>query len=116
MDRGGARRLGGCITGVICTYISDLSRSRLRVNRVILTVRRQLPIYPDKQTISEPVGNSILCHKRTQADRALRTTTVSAFSGWTSERAKSLKCLGRQLQGKLARRELATEWGSLSRV
>ena len=36
MDRGGARRLGGCITGVICTYISDLSRSRLRVIRVAL--------------------------------------------------------------------------------
>jgi tetratricopeptide (TPR) repeat protein len=33
MDQGGARRLGGCIAGVICTYISELSRSRLRVRK-----------------------------------------------------------------------------------
>ena len=29
-----------------------------RVNRVILGVRRSLPVYPDKQTSSEPVGIS----------------------------------------------------------
>src|SRR6266705_2904649 len=27
-------------------------------NRVVLTVRRPLPVYPDKQTISEPVDTS----------------------------------------------------------
>ena len=27
-------------------------------NRVILTVRRSLPVCPDKQTISEPAGTS----------------------------------------------------------
>jgi hypothetical protein len=39
------------------------------VIRVILTVRRSLPVYPDKQTISEPVGTSHLCHKRKNEGR-----------------------------------------------
>jgi len=34
------------------------------VNRVILTVRRSLPVDPDKQTISEPIGTSHLCQNR----------------------------------------------------
>jgi hypothetical protein len=37
----------------------------LWVRRVILTVRRSIPVYPDKRTIQEPVGTSHLCHKRT---------------------------------------------------
>jgi hypothetical protein len=34
------------------------------VNRVTLTVGRLLPVYPDKQTISQPVGTSHLCQER----------------------------------------------------
>src|SRR5712691_2059576 len=34
-------------------------------NRAILTVRRSLPVYPQKQTISEPVGTSHSCQERT---------------------------------------------------
>jgi hypothetical protein len=37
----------------------------LWVNRVMLTVRRSRPVYPDKQTISEPVGTSHLGQKAT---------------------------------------------------
>ena len=35
------------------------------VIRVILIVRRALPVYPDEQTISEPVGTSHLFQNRT---------------------------------------------------
>jgi hypothetical protein len=41
----------------------------LRVIRVILIVRRSLPVYPDKQTISEPVGTSHLCQQRSHVVR-----------------------------------------------
>src|SRR5262249_46188280 len=37
---------------------------RLWANRVILTVRRSLPVHPDKQTYSEPVGTSHLGQKQ----------------------------------------------------
>src|ERR1700680_2855018 len=33
------------------------------VNRVVLTVRRPFPVYPDKQTIEEPVRTSHSCQK-----------------------------------------------------
>ncbi len=33
----------------------------LRVNRVVLTVRCSLPVYPDERTSSEPVGMSQRC-------------------------------------------------------
>jgi hypothetical protein len=36
-----------------------------RVNLVALTLRRSLPVYPDKQTFSEPVGKSQRCQQRT---------------------------------------------------
>src|SRR6266852_5217193 len=36
-------------------------------NRVVPTVRRSLPVYPDKQTFSEPVGMSQRCQTRTYA-------------------------------------------------
>jgi hypothetical protein len=38
---------------------------RYGVIRVILTGRRSLPVYPDKQTISEAVGTSHLGHELT---------------------------------------------------
>jgi hypothetical protein len=34
------------------------------VNHVVLEVRRSLPVYPDKQTFSEPGGMSQRCQKR----------------------------------------------------
>jgi len=34
------------------------------VNRVTLTLRRSLPLYPDKQTFSESVGMSQRCQRR----------------------------------------------------
>jgi hypothetical protein len=36
----------------------------LRVIRVVLTERRALPVYPDKQTSSESVGMSQRCQQR----------------------------------------------------
>src|SRR5712672_1089400 len=36
----------------------------LRVNLVILTMRRSLPVYLGKQTFSEPVGTSHSCQQR----------------------------------------------------
>jgi hypothetical protein len=44
-----------------------MSECRIWVNRVILTMRRSLPVYPDKQTFLEPVGMSQKCHNRTHA-------------------------------------------------
>jgi len=41
--------------------------SPLRVHRVVPTVHRPLPVYPDKQTFSVPVGMSQRCHKQTHA-------------------------------------------------
>ena len=38
----------------------------LWVNRVFPTVRRSLPVYPDKQTFSEPVGMSQTCQEETE--------------------------------------------------
>src|SRR5229473_2503190 len=35
------------------------------VNRVVLTVRCSLPVYPDERTSSEPVGMSQRCQQRT---------------------------------------------------
>ena len=37
------------------------------VNRVAFTVRRSLPVYPEKQTFSESVGMSQRCQRRTSA-------------------------------------------------
>ena len=34
----------------------------LWVNRVVLTARRSLPVYPDERTYSEPVRMSQRCH------------------------------------------------------
>ena len=39
------------------------------VNLVVLTVRRSLPVYPNKQTISESVGMSQRCQDRTHASQ-----------------------------------------------
>jgi hypothetical protein len=42
------------------------------VNLVTLTVRRSLPVYPDKQTSSEPVGMSQRC----QSTKSLRDSPL----------------------------------------
>ncbi len=38
-------------------------RCRTWVDRVVLTAHKSLPVYPDKRTISEPVGMSQRCHE-----------------------------------------------------
>src|ERR1700692_4274986 len=40
---------------------------RLWVNLIVFRVRRSLPVYPNKQTNSEPVGTSHLCQQETHA-------------------------------------------------
>jgi hypothetical protein len=42
-----------------------LAKRPFGVKRVILTVRRSLPVYPDKQTFSDSVGMSQTCQNRT---------------------------------------------------
>jgi hypothetical protein len=44
----------------------------MRVNRVVLTARPSLPVYPEKRTIPEPVGTSQRCQ--------IQTSTNSIFS------------------------------------
>jgi hypothetical protein len=46
------------------------------VNRVILTARASLPVYPDKQTFSDSVGMSQRSHQRTHALQQ----TVASFN------------------------------------
>ena len=40
-------------------------RLPVRVKRVILTVRKSLPVFPDKRTISGPIGMSQMCQEAT---------------------------------------------------
>ena len=61
MDRGNLADLTAFVLADRASFLCE-GTSRQWVNRVILTERRSLPLYPDKQTISEPVGNSHLCH------------------------------------------------------
>ena len=41
------------------------ARCRTWVKRVILTVRKSLPVFPDKRTISGPIGMSQMCQEAT---------------------------------------------------
>jgi hypothetical protein len=69
LERAGDRRdIGYADSGVEQLYLVERQdRNRqvagrlVLVNLVILTMRRSLPVYPRKQTISEPVGTSHLC-------------------------------------------------------
>jgi hypothetical protein len=56
--------------------IPIMSGCRLWVKRVIMTMRRPLPVLPDKQTFSESVGMSQTCQERNQTSSALSRTTV----------------------------------------
>jgi NikR C terminal nickel binding domain len=42
-----------------------------RVNRVVVTVRRSLPVRPQLRTFSAPVGTSQMCHFWTHANKDL---------------------------------------------
>jgi len=44
--------------------MSGYTHVRNGVNRAIPTVRRRLLVYPDKETISEPVGMFQTCQRR----------------------------------------------------
>ena len=48
--------------------MNDLMRATQcpkRVNRVVLTLRRPLPVFPDERTWPEPVGMSLTCQQTT---------------------------------------------------
>src|SRR6267142_1755697 len=51
------------------TFKEDIQAAEclVRVNRVGLTVRRSLPVYPDERTFSDANGMSQRCHFRTHA-------------------------------------------------
>ena len=53
------------------TVLGERSLCPSRVNRVVLTVRCSLPVYPDERTSSEPVGMSQRCHKPTHAPQQI---------------------------------------------
>ena len=53
------------------------ANARFGFNLVILTVRRLLPIYPDKQTSSESVGMSQRCQYRTFANAAYQFALIT---------------------------------------
>ena len=57
MDRGNLADLTAFVLADQASFLYE-GTSRQWVNRVILTERRSLPLYPDKQTISEPVLTS----------------------------------------------------------
>jgi len=54
-----------------CRRLAAGSQQLHRVNRAVLTLGRPLPVYPGKQTISEPVGASQKCHLRTDAPQQI---------------------------------------------
>jgi len=62
MDRGNLADLTAFVLADRASFLCE-GKSRHWVNRVILTERRSLPLYPDKQTISEPVLTSQLCQE-----------------------------------------------------
>jgi hypothetical protein len=53
-------------------------RGPFRVNRVVLTVGRSLPVFLDKQTFSESVGMSQRCQNRTSGDTPSSKNAVSS--------------------------------------
>jgi hypothetical protein len=48
------------------------TRRLLWVKSVVLTMRRPLPVFPDKQTFSQADGMSQTCHKQTHAAQQKR--------------------------------------------
>ena len=51
---------------------------QLRVKRIILTVRRWLPVFPHKQTISQPVATSQKCQERKHSQPLRKAAARSA--------------------------------------
>ncbi|MFL6824959.1 MAG: hypothetical protein ACJ8E2_00690, partial [Bradyrhizobium sp.] len=47
-----------------------------RVIRVVLTVCRSLPVFPDKQTFSKSFGISQTCHNQTHAPQQNRRWSI----------------------------------------
>src|SRR5216684_8675867 len=64
------------------TVLGERSLCPSRVNRVVLTVRCSLPVYPDERTSSEPVGMSQRCHKR-KSTNLIRLPRQRAKASWT---------------------------------
>jgi hypothetical protein len=64
MDRGNLADLTAAVLADRASFLCE--RTSLQwVNRNGLTVRRSLPVYPEKQTFSEPVGMSQRCQVAT---------------------------------------------------
>jgi len=58
-------------------------RSPVRVNLVVLTLRRSFPVFPEKRTISQPVGMSQKCQY--QKSPVYRSTRHHDRGGATPE-------------------------------
>jgi hypothetical protein len=58
------------LVGATAEPCPERTLERQGVNRVVLTVCRLLPVYPDKQTFSGSFGMSQRCHKQTHASAA----------------------------------------------
>jgi hypothetical protein len=57
----------------------------------ILTMRRSLPVYPDKQTFSDPVGTSHLGHERTLTEQRIAPLGPNPFVAATGGKADVLR-------------------------
>ena len=57
----------------------DIGQCLRWVNRTILTARRSLPVYPDKQTILEPIGSSHSCQYQKRGCRSITSGSVLAI-------------------------------------
>src|SRR5258705_5171510 len=56
-----------------------LFRSPFRVNRVVLTARRSLPVYPDERTSSDRPRMSGWCHHRKSVDFSITSSVHSSL-------------------------------------
>jgi hypothetical protein len=57
------------------------------VNRVVLTMRRPLPVFPDQRTFSESVGMSQRCH-----EQSLRRSQPMVRCAANSGRCRDADC------------------------
>jgi hypothetical protein len=65
------------------------------VNRVVLTVRRSLPVYPDTQTFSESVGMSQTCPEAELNAGALTSINQARSANqyvWRDRQAEASRC------------------------
>lgn len=61
-----------------------LGHGRLWVNRVVLTARPSLPVYPEQRTLSDRLGMSQRCHNGRRLLQSLVKGPVFRLSWFTS--------------------------------